>query len=101
MRNHGLSGENMGFNLTNKNVFITGATGLLGSWLTKFMVGEKANVVVLNRDMVPKSILWSSSEEFSYIKDKLTIVYGCLEDYELLERILNEYEIEEVFHLGA
>jgi CDP-glucose 4,6-dehydratase len=101
MRSHGLSGENMGFNWTNKNIFITGATGLLGSWLTKFMVDEKANVVVLNRDIVPRSILWSSSEDFAYIKDKLTIVYGCLEDYGLLERILNEYEIEVVFHLGA
>ena len=85
----------------NKNVFITGATGLLGSWLTKFMIDEDANVIVLNRDITPKSILWSSSNEFNYIKDKLTIVYGCLEDYQLLERILNEYEIEVVFHLGA
>lgn len=101
MKNHGLSGENMGVNWKNKNVLITGATGLLGSWLTKFMVDEKANVVVLNRDIVPRSILWSSSEEFAYIKDKLTIVNGCLEDYRLLERILNEYEIEVVFHLGA
>ena len=85
----------------NKNVFITGATGLLGSWLTKLMVDEGANVIILNRDITPKSILWSSSEEFNYIKDELTIVYGSLEDYQLLERILNEYETEVVFHLGA
>ena len=85
----------------NKNVFITGATGLLGSWLTKLMIDESANVIVLNRDITPKSILWSSSKEFDYIKDKLTIVYGSLEDYQLLERILNEYEIEVVLHLGA
>ena len=85
----------------NKNVFITGATGLLGSWLTKLMIDEGANVIILNRDITPKSILWSSSTEFDYLKDKLTIVYGCLEDYQLLERILNEYEIEVVFHLGA
>ncbi|MCK5608759.1 GDP-mannose 4,6-dehydratase [Candidatus Pacearchaeota archaeon] len=85
----------------NKNVFITGATGLLGSWLTKFMVDEMANVVILNRDIVPKSILWSKSDDFNYIKDEITVVYGGLEDYQLLERILNEYEIEVVFHLGA
>lgn len=85
----------------NKNVFITGTTGLLGSWLTKLMVDEGANVIALNRDIVPKSILWSSSEEFAYIRDKLTVVHGCLEDYQLLERVLNEYEIEVVFHLGA
>jgi uncharacterized protein YbjT (DUF2867 family) len=43
----------------NKNVLITGATGLLGSWLTKFIVDDGANVIALNRDIVPKSILWS------------------------------------------
>ena len=85
----------------NKNVLITGATGLLGSWLTKLIVDEGANVIILNRDLTPKSILWSSSNEFNYIKDKLTIVHGSLEDYQLLERTLNEYEIEIVFHLGA
>ena len=88
-------------NWKDKNVFITGATGLVGSWLTKFLVDEGANVVVLVRDIVPKSILWSSSDEFDYIKDSLTIVNGELEDYLLLERALNEYEIEIVFHLGA
>ena len=72
----------------NKNVFITGATGLLGSWLTKFIVDEGANVIALNRDIMPKSILWSSSEEFTYIKDELTVVHGGLEDYHLLERVL-------------
>ncbi|MCD4820814.1 MAG: GDP-mannose 4,6-dehydratase [Methanococcoides sp.] len=85
----------------NKNVFVTGATGLVGSWLTKFLVDEGANVVALVRDIVPKSILWGKSADFEYIKDNLTMVYGKLEDYELLERALNEHEIEVVFHLGA
>lgn len=85
----------------NKNVFITGASGLLGSWLTKYMVDDSANVICLNRDVVPQSVLWSSSPEFEYIKNKLIIVHGRLEDYQLLERTLNEYEIETVFHLGA
>lgn len=88
-------------NWKNKNVFVTGATGLVGSWLTKFLIDEGANVVALVRDIVPKSILWSNSAEFDYIKDNLTRVYGKLENYELLERALNEHEIEVVFHLGA
>lgn len=85
----------------NRNVFVTGATGLVGSWLTKFLIDEGANVIALVRDIVPKSILWNSSPEFNYIKDNLTVVHGKLEDYELLERSINEYEIEVVFHLGA
>ena len=84
-----------------KNIFITGCTGLAGSWLTKFLIDEGANVVGLVRDVVPRSILFSSSREFSYINDKLTVVNGCIEDYYVLERTLNEYEIEIVFHLAA
>lgn len=79
-----------------KNVFITGCTGLLGSWLTKKLVEQEANVVGLIRDLVPRSNLnWSGFNE------KITTVRGELEDYFILERTLNEYEIDSVFHLGA
>ena len=79
-----------------KNVFITGCTGLLGSWLTKALVERGANVTGLIRDLVPKSNLnWSGFNK------KITIIRGELEDYFLLERALNEYEIDSVFHLGA
>ena len=79
-----------------KNVFITGCTGLLGSWLTKALVERGANVTGLIRDLVPKSNLnWSGFD------NKINIVRGNLEDYFLLERSLNEYEIDTVFHLAA
>lgn len=79
-----------------RNVFITGCTGLLGSWLTKSLVNKEANVVGLIRDLVPKSNLnWSGFNK------KVTIVRGELEDYHLLVRTLNEYEIDTIFHLGA
>lgn len=79
-----------------KNVFITGCTGLLGSWLTKALVEQDANVTGLIRDWVPKSNLnWSG------FNDKINIVRGELEDYFLLERTLNEYEIDTVFNLAA
>lgn len=94
-------GANMADFWRDRNIFITGATGLLGSWLTKDMVDSGSSVVALNRDIAPKSILWSSSKDFNHIRDNLTIVSGCLEDYTLLERTLNEYEIDTVFHLGA
>lgn len=79
-----------------RNVFVTGCSGLLGSWLTKELVLKGANVVGLVRDNVPKSYLYKSG----YI-DKITSIRGELEDYPLMERALNEYEIETVFHLGA
>lgn len=79
-----------------KNVFVTGATGFLGSWLTKFLVDMGANVTALVRDIVPASRLYQSG-----YADKVNIVRGGLEDYYTLERALGEYEINTVFHLGA
>lgn len=79
-----------------KNVFITGATGFLGSWLTKYLVDAGATVTALIRDAVPHSELTRSG----YIS-KINEVRGALEDYYVIERTLGEYEIDTVFHLGA
>ena len=79
-----------------KNVFVTGATGLLGSWLVTSLVDAGAYVTALVRDIVPQSNLYRSG----YIH-KVNIVRGALEDYQTLERALGEYEIDTVFHLGA
>ena len=54
-----------------RNVFITGCTGLLGSHLTQMLVEKKANVVGLVRDLVPKSNLVQTG-----IFDKINI-RGC------------------------
>jgi len=80
----------------NKNVFITGATGFLGSWLTKYLLDGNSNITVLARDWVPYSKLYADN-----LNKKINIVKGEIEDYFLLERILNEYEIDTVFHLAA
>lgn len=77
-------------------VFVTGATGLLGTWLTRHLVALGADVAVLIRDWVPQSEL-VTDEVFSRIK----IVRGDLQDQALMERILGEYEIDTVFHLAA
>jgi len=75
---------------------VTGCTGLVGSWLTKTLVEKGAEVTGLIRDLVPKSNLnWSG------FNNRINIVRGELQDYALLERTLNEYEIDTVFHLGA
>lgn len=80
----------------NRNVFVTGATGLLGSWMVEELLKKGANVTCLVRDWVPFSKLISSG-----MINKTNVVQGKLEDYELLVRALNEYEIDTVFHLAA
>lgn len=78
-----------------RSVFVTGANGFLGSWLTEKLVESNAEVVTLIRDQLPLSKFNSE------IKDRVIIVNGSLEDYELIERSLNEHEIDTCFHLGA
>ncbi len=79
-----------------RNVFVTGCTGLLGSWLTEALVERGADVVGLIRDLVPRSNLRDLG-----CWERINIVRGEVEDYPLLERVLNEYEIDTVFHLAA
>jgi CDP-glucose 4,6-dehydratase len=79
-----------------RNVLITGCTGLLGSWLTMALVECSANVVGLVRDWVPRSNLnWSG-----FIQRIIT-VRGDVTDCAVVERALGEYEIDTVFHLAA
>jgi CDP-glucose 4,6-dehydratase len=77
-------------------VFVTGCTGLLGSWLTIALVNAGAQVVGLVRDEVPHSHLRRSGTI-----ERITVVRGDVTDIALMERSLNEYEIETVFHLAA
>lgn len=81
---------------TDRSVFVTGATGLLGSHLVAALCDRGAQVVCLVRDEVPRS-------HFARLElaRRATLVRGALEDYPVLARALNEYECDAVFHLGA
>jgi CDP-glucose 4,6-dehydratase len=79
-----------------RSVFVTGATGLLGSWLCNSLVDEGAIVTCLVRDWVPRSILLQENTI-----NKINLVRGKVEDFYTLERSLNEFEVETVFHLAA
>ena len=79
-----------------RSVFVTGGTGLLGSWLVKQLMESGANVVCLVRDWVPQSELVRSGRI-----EQVNTVRGDITDRELIERTLGEYEVEVVFHLAA
>jgi CDP-glucose 4,6-dehydratase len=79
-----------------RSVLITGCTGLLGSWMTQELVDLGAKVVGLVRDWTPQSRLFQEG-----LERKITTVYGRIEDLPTLERTINEYEVETVFHLAA
>lgn len=80
----------------NRTAFVTGATGFIGAHVTRLLVEQGARVVCLQRDAVRANAL-----DLFDLRRRVTVIQGSLEDYALLERILNEYEIEAVFHLAA
>ena len=84
------------FQWSGRRVFVTGATGIVGSWLVKRLLEAHAHVVVLVRDWDPQSEFVRSGDIL-----KTNVVNGQLEDFATLERAINEHEIDTVFHLGA
>lgn len=79
-----------------RRVLVTGATGIVGSWLTKQLLARGAEVVALIRDQDPQSELYRSGDV-----NRVSVVNGELEDYRTCERAINEHEVDTVMHLGA
>jgi CDP-glucose 4,6-dehydratase len=82
--------------LRGRSVFVTGAYGLLGSWLVKALLEQGARVTVLKRDEVTASALILEGTE-----RLVDVVHGDVCDAPLLERALAEYDVDTVFHLAA
>ena len=80
----------------NRNVFVTGGTGFVGANLVAGLVKLGACVICLERDVVQPNSL-----DILELRRLVTVVSGSIEDLPLIERILNEYEIDAVFHLAA
>jgi CDP-glucose 4,6-dehydratase len=79
-----------------RRVFVTGASGIVGSWLVKRLVRDGAYVVALIHDWDPQTELIRSGDI-----SKVSVVNGELEHYATIERAINEHEIDTVFHLAA
>ena len=81
---------------SNRRVLVTGATGMIGSWLVKRLLADGAYVVALVRDSDPQTELYRSGDF-----RRVTVVSGRLEDFWAVERAINENAVDTVFHLGA
>jgi CDP-glucose 4,6-dehydratase len=79
-----------------RRVFVTGCTGLVGTWVVRTLLERGAHVVGLIRDGVVGSELYRGG-----LHRRIDVVQGAVEQQDLMERALNEYEIQTVFHLAA
>jgi CDP-glucose 4,6-dehydratase len=86
----------MNFFWRDRSVFVTGATGLLGSWLVSRLVDADSKVVCLVREWLPQS-----ERVHNRRIEQVNAVRGDITDRGLLERVLGEYEVEVVFHVAA
>jgi len=77
-------------------VLVTGATGLLGGWLTRDLLAQNADVVALARDWDPQSELIRSGDV-----NRVVVVNGVVEDLGTVVRALNHHGCDTVFHLAA
>jgi CDP-glucose 4,6-dehydratase len=79
-----------------RSVLVTGAYGLLGSWLVKGLLETHATVTVLRRDEATRTPLAVMD-----LERLVNVVHGDICSDGLLTRTVAEYEIDTVFHLAA
>ena len=79
-----------------KRVLVTGASGMVGSWITQWLAGSGAYTVAFIADTDPQSELVRSGTI-----NKVSVVNGRLENYDDVERAINNHEVDSIFHLGA
>jgi CDP-glucose 4,6-dehydratase len=77
-------------------ILVTGATGFLGSHVTRLVAELGAETVILVRDDVPPTPVVDEWD-----RRRISAVRGDVRDQELLERVLGEYEVASVLHLAA
>ncbi|MFC4765803.1 GDP-mannose 4,6-dehydratase [Effusibacillus consociatus] len=78
-------------------MLITGCTGFLGSWLSNSLVKAEAIVIGLVRggNLVNSHLFRLGCQK------QMNLVYGRVEDFKTLLRVMSEHEVDTVFHLAA
>jgi CDP-glucose 4,6-dehydratase len=79
-----------------KSVLITGFEGFLGSNLSKALIFSGARLFGLDIRVGRKETILSKLDY-----KKIKVIKGSVASYKLVEKVINEYKINVVFHLAA
>jgi CDP-glucose 4,6-dehydratase len=82
--------------LTGRSVLVTGAHGLLGSWLVKELLERGARVCVVRYEQRSPSALRDMD-----LERELEVIDGDIRADGLIERVIGEQKTDSVFHLAA
>jgi len=95
--NTSISPQALASNLTDKNILVTGATGLVGPHLVEQLLKlNPGKIVCLVRSKDPSSYFYQNK-----LDEQVVCAYGDLNDKERVLNIVTKYEIEYIFHVGA
>lgn len=92
----GLALGDEGHRWRGKRVLVTGATGIVGGWVSQALLASGAHLVALVQDVDARSVFYRS-----HLDRLAAVVNGSLEDLWALERAINNHEVDTVIHLGA
>ena len=84
------------FNWTGRTALVTGIGGFVGSALASLLLELGATVVGILRDSAGSRLLQTLG-----LLDGIDVVRGNIAEAGLVQRVLNEYEVDSVFHLAA
>jgi nucleoside-diphosphate-sugar epimerase len=76
---------------------VTGASGFLGSWVTRELLGRKARFVLFDRDPDLRRLDQLLPER----PRDLRLVTGDVTDVEALKRVIDQHQVNRVIHLAA
>ena len=79
-----------------RTALVTGAQGLLGSWLARALLERGDRVVALDRSRLPLGGL-----ELQGIAQDVVRVAGDVTDAAAIEQVLDEHDVADVYHLAA
>lgn len=80
----------------NKNVLVTGGTGLIGGHLVESLLKKGSNIIVPYIELNSKSYFWLNK-----LQDEVNMVQCDIKDTAKVFDIVSKYEIDIIFHLAA